>query len=283
MEPNSITMTNKNKKYNKRSIFVALILLVAGLLCIILATLFDDIKLLSRDFWNFTFLGLGSTLLSVAFVTFLYDQLQRKHFFKSTVEAFSNVMDQKMPQRYINLRDAGITDAFIGLKVDSFCHRIKDLRDSEIRILKIFIPNLHTLHNALRSAIDDRNCTVKIILLSPNAKEAIEKRAQTLPLDDAKYITQEINQNIEKLKHLYSVIKNKDRVEVKLHNSFVSVSLIGYGARFWAGLYLRNRIATDGMFIKVQGETNSHYKELDQHFKAEWEAAESLDLGKRLV
>ena len=232
---------------------------------------------------------LGATIVATGAATVLFERFQRNRLLEVMGTSFEETINKKMPEKYANLRNAGVSDAYMGFKVDRFCERLNELEDTEIRILKMWIPNSHKLRPALLKAIVDGGCTLKIVLLDKEKSEAaIEKRAKSIGRTHPNYINVQIDQNLLLLERLYSevvaVIGREEaakKVQVKLNDSFIGASMIGYGERMYVGLYLREMIATDGMIIKVQGVSNSHFKEALRHFNKEFECANEYVLGEK--
>ena len=181
------------------------------------------------------------------------------------------ILEQELPQK--NLSKIGITKATDKFEITKVLEELAEVKNSVIRIHKIFIP-FHTprIEEALLNAIVKNNNTVQVVLCHPHAKEALEKRSFGLPKTHWKDIQRQILANERELKRIYDRLPNdkKANLQVKRHKSFIGVSFFGYGDKIWFGLYLNNRVATEGTMIQASGSETFLYNELLEHFLYDW-------------
>jgi hypothetical protein len=246
---------------------ISLILFAVGMLFIVNASLFGE-GILSD-----TLSHIGSTFVTIGIVTILYDYLVRKSFLASIHETMVRVIEHSLPESLRNIRRAGIVDVYENLHLDVFKARLRnELRDTNIRILKIWVPEMYVLEGPLVDAIIHRGCRVQILLLHPDSIEAIQKRTNCLGHITSERVAQEIEGNIEIIRSIRGKLPPEciDRLEFRQHNSFVSMSLMGYGETFLVGLYWSGRLATEGPQLKVTGVNHYMYQEINSHFEREW-------------
>ncbi|QHI36402.1 hypothetical protein IMCC3317_17650 [Kordia antarctica] len=193
-------------------------------------------------------------------------------------EEVANIVRKSLPKSYDNILSNGISDAFPYLDPEHLRDRIIEAQDAEIKILKIWIPFLDEAiePNLFIDAIDNRNCKFKIILFDPKSSEAIEKRVRTLNYSQ-KYFQMSIHANLNYIHSVWKKIKNKDNLMVKVHDDFISASLIGFKDYFVMGLYLHERIATRSLQLKIEkirnGKETEFFKQINQHFNSQWNNA----------
>lgn len=199
---------------------------------------------------------------------------------KEEVEkALQKIIIDSMPPKYVNIKRVGIVDAYDFLEIEKLRQKIERLENTEFKILKIWTPTLNLLESTIISAIDNNNVTFRIALLTPNAKEAIEKRAMSLKDYDPDQVIGEIIKNLRRCKSIYNRLKNKDNFQVRLYDAFISIPIYGYGTSYIMGLYLHNRLSEEGVQIKVSSVGSKLYKKLDEHFEAVWNISEEINFS----
>lgn len=265
---------NKIKVDEGRSrLLIALSLVVIGFLVAALGNYL--VNELDWKLWGPTIQGLGYSVITAGVVSYLTDLLLIRTLSEKTEKVFTKVIDKKMPERYKNLKNAGIFDTYPKLKTDLIIKKLDRAVNCDIFILKIWISELEKLIPSLVDAVENRKCSVKILLLDPINNEAIEKRALTIKSMDSKVIQNQIQSNIRIIEIAYKEIeKNRDNFMFKKHSSFVSVSLFGIGGEINMGLYLRDSISSNSFQIRLTGKTRSHYNAVKYHFDEEWKHAE---------
>ena len=278
------------------SLLMTTIMIIAGFLCIAL-----NMWLIGMPDWKFfqenLLATVGTSLLTIGFVSSIFEILVRKsqisvieQVVQRSLERSSplikdvmlSAVAETMPPRYVNIKRSGIYDVYDCLQIDKLREKF-DRIEGPIRILKIWIPDLHVLQDAICRAIQDRGCTVQILLLDPLTTDAVRKRALALSHYSARDIILEIRKNIKVFREIRNRLlengspEQANQLQVKLFNSFISVSLYGIGERFIAGFFLRGRLSAARTHIRVSGTTNYFFQQLDAHFIGEWEGADPFD------
>lgn len=237
---------------------------------------------------------IGVLCITITPMLFIYELALRRHFIKEMSAEIETVIDnmgikkevteiirRSMPSSYNNILTLGVSDAYPNLDSDHLRRRITEARDTEIRLIKIWIPFLDEAldPDLIIEAIETRNCTFKIILFDPDCGEAITKRVRTLSYDPEYYHTQIIT-NIKYLHNIWQKLKKigkEECLKVKIHDDFISISLIGFKDYYIFGIYLHGKVATRGMHYKIDkgkaGKENEFYKQLDTHFAFQWDIA----------
>ncbi|WP_298360411.1 hypothetical protein [Runella sp.] len=275
--------------YNLKKKWIFAILLVIGSIGIGVSTadfIDQNLRHHIRD--------ISVTLSTIGLISLLYELNLRTEFNQKMEESIKKIIDEKInssspdlkeylqttvtniaktqirenaPNNFTRLKDSGIFDCYGQLKIDDIGKRIATLRKTEIRISKIWIPSLEVLEDILIKAIDEHECIVKIVLLDPDlAKRTLEKRAQTIEDYTPNRIESLIRENRKVIESIYNRLDNKSALKFHEHDSFVSVSLVGYSDTWIMGTYLNKRIATKGTQVKVRGCHTPFYIELDNHF-----------------
>lgn len=224
------------------------------------------------------------TITAVSTVSLIYEYFLRRGFLEALRETVAIIIDERMPSRYTNTRNAGIVDVYPRMDPEKLIHRFEKLEDTTIRIHKIFMADLEAFESVLHDAVAFRNCTVQIMLLDPREVDSIKRRAAAVQHRKAEFYRNNICQNIEIANTIHKRLlpEKKGNFLLKLHKSFVGVSMVGWRGEVIVGFYLRERSASHGTQLKVAGEFNFFYKELKKHFKEEWSVASDWDFNSGL-
>ncbi len=274
--------------HSLRLLVAALGLLLAGLGMIVAATLVAEKEM---QWVKSLFETVGSSVLTLGVISFIYEFYLRRSFLdtvksvvrnelvraegeiddlvKSSLEA---VVDASLPRSFQNIKDSGIVDAYENLEPGSVKRKILSCHNTRIRFSKMWIPYMYSIDGPLLSAIATRGCTVQVLLYSPDAAEAIEKRAAALPSLTAEMIRRNIEETIAFFSTMRKQLTEEQRVklEVKLHRQFIGASIFWYGDVIVFGGYLDGRPATEGYQIKIAGADHDFYRDLSRHFERQW-------------
>ncbi len=177
--PNKKPIWEKIKKYPANKILIWLFIFTVGITITGAGYYLQEENLASA--WICDFLqGLGASVLTAGMVSLISDLYLIDSLTKKTEKTYEKIIDKKMPIRYKNLMQSGIVDTYLGLKSDKLRTRISKAQDCDIFILKMWLSSIDLIYNDLYEAVENRNCTVRILLLDPSSNDAIEKRALSL-------------------------------------------------------------------------------------------------------
>lgn len=294
------------QNFSLRTIIISLLIALVGMTLIAISFVWQP-----NEIVVFSVGSLGTTAFTIGVISFLYEVLLRKSFvevlegkltevllkeettfinkfetnFKNDkqelLDAFnkelSHTIAESVPAKYQNIKRVGIVDAYDFLELEKLRQKIERLENTEFKILKMWTPTLNLLESNIIQAIEERNVLFKINLLSPNAKEAIAKRASSLKDYDSEQIVMEIIKNLRRCKSIYKRINNKSNLQVRLYDTFISIPLYGYGTSYIMGLYLHNRLSEEGVQIKVSSVGSKLFKKLDEHFNSVWDVSQIID------
>ncbi len=225
--------------------------------------------------------SLGVLCLSILVMHFIYEVMLRGAFLKLILIVFEKILKQNIPTFLNRVIESGIVDVSDGLNMDELKTVIDNVHDTTIKFLKIWIPELSRLEQALIDAINNRNCKVVIILLDPNSSAIIKRVPMILMYNRIEDVRSQIYLNINVIKSIYERLEPKKRknLELRIHDSFVAISLIGYGCTYLQGNYIHGRIATSGQILKVEssGVIKKYYRELNEHFKIQYKHSVPYD------
>lgn len=223
----------------------------------------------------------GTALVPLGFVSIIYEVVMREHQMNEIKEGVQagidnlNIpqkVDQLMPSRYTNIRNSGITDVYPTGNTHGFEAELAMLRNQEVRILGIYLENAPKICNALKDAVVNRGCAVKIILWDPRELDALKKRAESLGLASNEQMVNQIKMSLQTIVNTWAKMtpEHAKKIEVKLYKSFIGVALMGFEGCYLVGFYLRERYVSFGTHIKVIDASRHFYVELDTHFKSQW-------------
>ena len=245
IQKEKVKITDRKESYRTAEVFTFLILTIVGFAFLIsgliLSNKHPDYRLVS-----FAVTGAGTSILSVGLISLIITLFLRRKFIQLMTEIFGEVIQEKMPQRYKNLKKSGVLDAFMKLSSSRINYKLHNAEDCEIFIQKMWISNYDEFDDLIVDAIKTRNCTVRILLLDPNCKEAIEKRSKSLNgIRTPAEITHALQQNFNTIHNITRELNDeeKTRFTVRLYDSFIAVSMIGVGGEITLGLYLRKKRA----------------------------------------
>lgn len=271
-------MSTKEKiEHDYRLTIILILILFIGFFFIASPKIFDR-----EDSAFLSFLStLGITLTTASFVTLVNETILKINFVNILRKAVHDEVLDLMPEKYKNVKNCGIVDAYKELYLSSVQDNLRKAYNAEIRIMNIWIPWLYQYKNELVDAIENRKCKVKVILLNPDSTEAINRRAMSIR-DKTKpeQIKANIESNLHSLNFVFSKLNKSfhQNLKLKYSDGFVSTSLLGIGDTIRLGLYLNGRTASRGMQIKVVGPKGDFYKELTNHFDQEWSSSEPVKL-----
>src|SRR5262249_50288092 len=116
--------------YILRVVIIGLALTIIGFLLVLNSSLF------ASDTVRDSLRHIGVTLVVIGMLSVLYDVHLRESFLKVVRETMSDVIDEKAPENFGNIRRAGLMNAYECLDVTKFKERLERAQDSEIKILK---------------------------------------------------------------------------------------------------------------------------------------------------
>lgn len=205
---------------------------------------------------------------------------RKQEIFDEIKKEIDSVISEKMPGTVRRITTLGISDAYPKVDFEKLSNWIDQLWDAEIKILKIYMPEPERFRNSLVNAVKYRRCTVKILLLHPDEESTILARTNALAHESYdSYINRIRNSimDVETMRRQLKEVNKENGLELRLHRSFIGFSLIGIDDEYIVGLYLRNRMATEGTQLKVCKSNCQLFNELREHFSHEWDSLKNVD------
>jgi hypothetical protein len=278
-DPKPVPAIPSRKAYRRiNNLFFMTGLILVGVLAILVGLgAFEEGSLLYLFFVH----G-GTALVPVGLCSILYDSLLRQTQMSEMKESVQEAIDnldipaqvaEVMPNRYTHIRSAGISDAYPQGDLAGFETELRALHHAEIRILGIYLENDARICNAIKEAVETRGCSAKIILWDPRETDALAKRAASLKSQSNTDMVDNIKRSLKSIVNTQKRMSpaHANNIEVKLHQSFIGVAMMGFPGAYHVGFYLRERLVSFGTHIKVIDATRYFYQELDLHFKSQWE------------
>jgi hypothetical protein len=247
----------------------------------------------------------GIVLFAVVTTSFVYDHYLREHSLNEMKNVLGMMLETKLndkfdglikktlpeqidlsvskhfPKQYTNLKASGIDNAFPLLKTDRLYEEIRKFKEpSEVFMLKMWLSDIERLEVAIREATAS-GCVFKIALLHPDSVEVFRKRGKFAGMSiSSETMKVMVGHSIERMKLLKASLpeKDRDRLMVKLHDDFVSVSIFGFDENILVGFYLHGSIAENNVQLKIRGGYTLYYKAFKSHFKKQWESETNIDL-----
>ncbi|SNY99482.1 hypothetical protein [Flagellimonas pacifica] len=282
--------SERNRKILFGSTKLGIVAILIGFIASICSELIADLILFGtlEKYINFDKVvlvieNLSATLFSIGLLSILFNTFQYAKFLNLVETRFNEIVNKELPPEIKNIKNQGITDIYDNLDTNILGKRLWKIRDRRVKVLKIWMPNIESICPAIIDAVNNRGCRFHVMLLDPISQGAIDARVESLKDSDSmtsNYIKEQIRLNEERIVGLLDHIDEDkyDQLILKSFTSFVSVSLFGFGDTYWVGLYLRNRLATNGMIFKFESAHKPRFGEIDRHFKTEWKEAKLNEL-----
>jgi hypothetical protein len=145
----------------------------------------------------------------------------------------------------------------------------------KICILNTFAPNFNDeLKEILIEALINE-ISVEVLLWNPYCEE-VQYREETLPEWN---IAETIKQNINFLQEIFNETKNKNRLELRLYDSWAPFSLYSSDQGASIGFYMNGTLAVEGPQLVITTKAPSFDKFMDQFTKI-WATGKSFDFSK---
>lgn len=233
-------------------------------------------------------LAQGVFLLSIAFlVTGITSWLNllfvNKKFLQHIEEIGNKIANKINSPEMQNILNSGLIGYEYGLINTGILQDIKNTHKSEIIIKKLWIPNMFVMRTLFEKAIVERACTVKILLLCPEAVSTLSARVKTISNHtDLDSVQRRLDENFTMLGKLWDGLTDsqKKQLQVKVHDSFVSVSMVANGGKMVVGKYLNDELSTHGYHEVINGPSTPLYMNYKSHFDKEWNNAGDYDFNK---
>lgn len=263
---------------------VFLLFPLLGFLGILLIVLDHRLQENKYMMWAMIARETGVVMVSTCMLGLLYEIFLRKGFLANMRAVFRKELRTEIPESTTHLKASGIVDCFPKLNYDALTNLLKDVpRNSEIFIQDIYFSHLQNWELVLANLIREKKVKVKILLLSVGS-DAIAKRIEDFP----RVTVDDFKNNIEQNYRVYERVRDrlseadKELIELKTHNNFVSISLYGISGQLFVGLYLVDRTSTQGTMFKViqkkpdvSSTEKGFYEELLFHFNHHWGRAQT--------
>ncbi len=248
---------------------------------------------------------MGIVLFAVVTTSFVYDHYLRQHSLDETKNVLGAMLETKLndkfhdlitktlpeqidesvskhfPKQYTNLKASGIDNAFPHLKTDRLYEEIRRFKSpSEVFMLKMWLSDIERLEVAIREATA-KGCLFKIALLHPDSVEVFRKRGKFAGMSiSSETMKVMVGHSIKRMKLLKASLpeKDRDRLMVKLHDDFVSVSIFGFDENILVGFYLHGSIAENNVQLKIRGGYTLYYDAFKSHFDKQWGSETNVDL-----
>lgn len=240
---------------------------------------------------------IGVLCVTITPILFIYELALRRLFINEMSKEMTEVLngsfkndvfkiiEKSMPLSYDNILKHGISDAYEDLDPAHLKRRIEESSNTEIRMIKIWIPYLDEVFkpDLLIDSVIRRGCSYKIVLCDPDCRDIIVSRSKTLKIEPEHY-AQKIKSTLKYLENIWRRLDEQgvsDKLQVAVHGDFIAGSLIGFKDYYIFGFYLHSRLATQGMQIKIEkgihtNGASSFYSQLDNHFHEQWDIAHKL-------
>ncbi len=259
--------SSTRQNYSLRNVVLALAVSVLSLAVLVYALTSQEGQAQSA------LVGLSSSVFTLGLISLSYDFMVRRSFVDLVGKVMRGVVEEMAPPSLDNMRRAGIVNAYEGLDLGGFGRDLAETVRSEIRISKMWIPEISFVGKALRKAVQENGCHARVLLLDPSCVEAIEKRAKSLDTMEAEDVRNEISRCYKELARIKGLLDDPSGLRIRLHQNFVSLSLLGIDRDFKVGFYWNGNLATSGPQIKVCGGGHFFLQAVEKHFESEWKNA----------
>jgi len=258
--------TLRKLKKDRIKLFVIILSLLTVIASILNAFLFENVNIIE----HILLILIGLLAGTIANLLVLKSSiLKEENQMDITAQRAARVIMSEMNSKDSNLiTETGIVCTYPSLHIDLQQEKMAQCKSGEIYLMKIFIPDIESVIETFRTCIDQNQRNVKVLLWNPSCIEPLDRRGIGINMS-GKLQTENIERNIELLQKLKAELKNPNKLNVKIHNEFISLSVLGYGDDLIAGFYLPGRLATNGMQLKLS-RGGSIYQEFKQSFDKNW-------------
>ncbi len=309
----SSTSDIKNRRHLKRyiraalSAFLLLIILIGTLL------IFLSLFISQLSFWHCEEVALvlkemGILCITITPILYVYEFLMRRHFnseMKLEIEDVLNnvelqekvieVLQRSLPLSYQNILKNGISNAYPEFDVSLLLRMLQEANNTEIKMIKIwlaFIIDNGIEEKVFVDCIIKQGCKFKIVLYDYDNSQALIARSKTASTTfkqyDAKKYSDYIKANLDYFSCVWAELNSRIKKEslkinaeecfqVRLHDDFISTSLIGTDSYYVFGTYLHGRLSNRGVQFQidkmVEAKETEFYRQLENHFQIQWEVA----------
>lgn len=193
----------------------------------------------------------------------------------------SITVNQALPTSFKEIKKSGVVDVYPKLNFEKLQRDLHGLTKTEIFFLTMWIPYIPSIKQALVDSVNNRQCSIRLLIFDPTSEAVILQRANSLKIHgfDSESIKSLITQNRKELIAAYLEIDANKRhlFQCRFYNEWVSLSLYGFGDELLVGHYLMNNFATESHFLKVAGKDKGLYKEFRNHFDEIWKRSLAVD------
>ena len=279
-------MENKNQKspikenYNSNWWIGLLIMIIIALLLLVL---FQYLRFKGQSELAQGVFLLAMALLITGITSWLNLRFVNERFLDHMKNIGTEIANKINSPSMQNILSSGLIGYEYGLINTGIIRDISNTFNSEIIIKKLWIPNMFVLKPLIEKAIVKQGCTVKILLLSPLAESTLKARVKTICKDtDYDSVHKRLKENFIMLQKLMENLdqEQKNRLKLKVHDSFVSVSLVANGGKMVVGKYLNGELSTHGYHEVINGPSTPLYVNYKSHFDKEWNNATNYDFEK---
>lgn len=208
------------------------------------------------------------------------------------IDDVNRMINEKTTPSLERVRKFGIVDVFENQEQSRLWDRIENGHGEgiTIRFKSIWIPNLHNRANhsysvkLLYSIINKKN-SVKILLVHPDFKQAIEARAKVITGMKKEDIISEIRSNIYECLWIRAKLKRSNielanKIKLHLHKNFIANPIVSINEDIYLGHYLPDRPSFQGPQIKLSGD-KFFTQRINDSFNFDWEHSEEVDLDNQ--
>jgi hypothetical protein len=253
-----------------KATIAALLILVAGLLFLVVPTLFD----LSEK-WIGLSKQIANVLIPSGLIAAVYEFLLRRTFLKEMQEQLKEALLAAFGS-VESLRSAGVIDIHSSLANDFLAKKFTNA-SRLIRILQTWMGNYTLIQDSLEVAAKAGR-KIEILLLYPWSAQA-SARSHDLGWTSADDVSPRIEGDIKQL-NLLCMENNLSNIELHLYYAAPIMTLYWYDEICYMGLFWRKKAAINKPQLEIRMSNSYFGDEIAAHFNDLWKNSVEIDLMK---
>jgi hypothetical protein len=217
---------------------------------------------------------LASIFIAVFTLHLFSDWFLKKEMIEIIRYEISDSIHSALPNSFKEIKKSGIVDVYERLNFEKLNEHLAQITKTEIVFLTMWVPYIPHIKEALVDAVNNRKCTVRLLIFNPKSESTIRHRANSLKKGGftGQTIQTYIDLNRQELIAAYNEIEEskKNSFQCRYYDEWVSIAMYGYGDELLIGHYLINKLSTETPYLKVAGKDKELYKEFHNHFDEVW-------------
>lgn len=215
----------------------------------------------------------------IALLTFAILKPLKRLKNESNIKEMAKLISDEVLKQNEDHKYKGLANVHLFLNHNIFSEKIK--RAKKLIIFNIWIPEFYQLTKEIEKMLKAGN-SAKILLLNPYS-EIVHLRADALEKagirGDRIDVQGELDKNLQSLKIIFDSLneENKKNLEVRIYNTFPSISFYACDDTHYVGFYFHSDIAVNSPQFEILSENSDLGDFFATEFNITWEMAKPIE------